>query len=337
MDRARGPCVVVAVGQLATLALTWPLFGARATPPLLPAIDLPVGDLAALPIWVLVAGSLAALVWRPIVGGPLHLATVLAAALLDTTRFTPPVLSLAILGLSASRPALHGLGRAHLSAMWLWAGAHKLLSPAYFAVLAPALSSHLPDVGPLRDHAGLSVALIELALGVVSLVPRAARVVGPLAALLHLSALATLLALDMNSGVWAWNLALAALAPSFFSDAGPGSRPASAARPRSELAFQVVLLGIPALSYVAPLHPTLAHHLYSGATPTTLTCGADGCTPDVELRVGMDAFGLPIPPSIGTLEAHFFATCAPGDRWLARSRLRGPRYGEVIAEAECAE
>jgi hypothetical protein len=51
----------------------------------------------------------------------------------------------------------------------------------------------------------------------------------------------------------------------------------------------------------------------------------------------MDAFGLPIPPSIGTLEAHFFATCAPGDRWLARSRLRGPSYGEVIAEAECAE
>lgn len=324
--------MVVAAGQLATLALTWPLFGTRASPPLLPFPDRSAAAaLAAQPIWILVVASLALLAWRPVWGGPLHAAAVLASALLDTTRFTPPVVSLALLGLAVSQPALHGLGRAHLSALWIWAGLHKLLSPAYFAVLAPMLSARLCDVGPLRDHAGLMVALLELTLGVVSLVPRL-RAVGPLAASVHLSVVGSLMALHMNEGVWAWNLTLAAIASFLFSEEAQAPPPR-----RSELALQLLLVGLPALSYVAPLHPTLAHHLYSGATPTTLTCGADGCTPDVELRAGLRAFGVPIPPSLDTLEAYFRATCAPGDHWLARSRLRGPDYDRVIREATCED
>lgn len=320
----RAACAIVALGQLATLALTWPLFGVRAAPPLLPLPGL--STLAGVPglSAVLVVVSLVILVARPAVGGPLHLGAVLLACALDVTRFVPPVVSLAILGLGLSRPTLRSLVRAHLASMWLWAGVHKLLSPAYFAVLVPALTAGLPE--PVQTSAGWALALFELALGVAALVPRAHRGVRLAAPALHLIAAVGVGLSGQNHGVIAWNVALAALAPLAFASLEPGPRWRE---------VHAALLVIPALSYALPTHPTLSHHLYSGATPITLSCGQDGCVTDPELRAGLHAFGVPIPPALGTLEAHFLATCEPGERWLARSRVRGPGYGEVIAEATC--
>ncbi len=319
---------VLSLGQLATFVSTWPLWQPRHTPPLLPAFDV---HLDAIPWGVpLLLSVLAAWRW-PKIGSAVHLLLLLMACALDASRFGPAPLSLAILSCATSTPRLTPLGRAQLSAMWLWAGLHKLLSPAYFAVLVPIAGTALsPWIPPWV--LGLSVACVEIALGLCAAFDRTRVVARVLAPLVHLGALAILVALDVNPGVWAWNATLAWCAPAILA-----SSPAIGTASASPRVLAAVLYVTPALHYGGLLHPSLTHQLYSGATPTTLTCRVDGCRSDVEAHEGLAHFGVPIPPSPATLRAYFLATCAAGDRWVLRSRTRGHTYGTVLDRAICAD
>lgn len=318
----------LALGQLATFLSTWPLWQPRSSPPLLPAFGV---HLDAIPWGVpLLLSVLAAWRW-PRIGSAVHLVVLLMACALDGSRFGPAPLSLAILSCTTSTLQLAPLGRVQLSAMWLWAGLHKLLSPAYFAVLVPIAGAALsPAIPPWV--VGLLAALAEIVLGLCAAFDRTRAVTRVLAPLVHLAALAILVALDVNPGVWAWNATLAWCAPAIVASAHPIGTASARAR-----ALAAVLYLAPALDYAVGLHPTLAHQLYSGATPTTLTCRADGCRSDVEAHEGLAHFGVPIPPSPATLRAYFVATCAPGDRWVLRARTRGHTYGTVLDRAICAD
>lgn len=314
----------LALGQLLTLLSTWSLWQPRETPPLLPIVASLTG---AIPWGVLLLVTLFA-AWRwPQRRSWAHLLTLLLSCAFDVTRFGPAPLSLAILLLTSSAPTLAPLGGAQLSAMWIWAGVHKLLSPAYFAVVVPVAVSGLPRWGWAL---GVIVPIVEIVLGGSAAFARTRGFARVLAPIVHVGALATLVALDLNPGVWAWNAALAWCAPMVLEHAP---------MPRQTLHRGLAaIMGVsPALFYLGVLHPTLAHQLYAGAAPTTLTCRADGCRSDVELRAGLAHFGVPIPPAPETLRAYFLATCEPGDRWILRSRTRGPDYGDVIDTQRCAD
>lgn len=312
---------LVVLAQALTLLSTWPLWSVRMAPPNLPLVGLP------LPCGALLMLSLA-VAWRwKREGALLHAVLFGLSVLLDTTRLTAAPCSMVLLLLLLSLDGGERLVRPYLASMWCWAGLNKLLSPAFFGGVVPVMVTVLPAWLPGREHAGLLVALLELTLGVLALMPRGHRGVAVPALVLHLGALGTLLTLRINEGVWAWNLLLALLPLLVF---------AAPLKTRPPLASALFFV-LPALYYVGLMPPALAHQLYSGAEPTTLTCRADGCIDDLAMREGLDAFGVPVPPSVMTLRAYFFATCAPGDTWLVRSHLRGAGYDQVIEEARCLE
>ena len=319
--RREGARLLVLGAQALTLLSTWSLWSVRTAPPNLPLLDLP------LPCGALLLLSLpAAWRWKK-EGALLHAALFALSVLLDMTRLTAAPCSLVLLLLLLSLPGGERLLRPYLASMWCWAGLNKLLSPAFFGGVVPGMIAVLPSWLPEREHAGLAVALFELGLGLAALVPRAHRGVGPLALVLHLGALGTLLTLRINEGVWAWNALLALLPMLAFA------APLNCPPPHAAALFFV----LPALYYVGLMPPALAHQLYTGATPTTLTCRADRCIDDLAMREGLAEFGVPIPPSVLTLRAHFFATCAPGDTWLVRSHLGRAGYDRVIDTARCLE
>jgi hypothetical protein len=320
--------VALALGQLLTILSTWSLWQPRDAPPLLP---MATSLSAPIPWGVLLLATLFA-AWRwPQRGSWAHLITLLASCVFDVTRFGPAPLSLAILLLTTSTPTLTSLGGAQLSAMWMWAGLHKLLSPAYFAVVVPVALSALPQPLPQAMWIfGVIVPAVEITLGVCAAFARTRGVARVLAPLVHLAALTALVALDLNPGIWAWNAALAWCAPRILLHEPMPRLP-------THRVLAAILYAGPALFYLGVLHPTLAHQLYSGAAPTTLTCRVDGCRSDVEQRDGLAHFGVPIPPSPATLRAYFLETCAPGDRWILRSRTRGRGHGAVIDTASCAD
>jgi hypothetical protein len=321
--------VAIASAQAATILLTWPLWQLREAPPNLPLVALPV------PCGALLLATLAPVVRWPLVGAVAHAVALALACLLDVTRFSPAPVSLALLLVTTARPSAEPIARAHLGALWLWAGVGKLISPAFFASISPAIARALPSWMPARELVGPSLALAEVLLGLLALLSpfaprRAGAAVVVLGPIMHGAALVTLVLAGLNRGVWAWNAALALLALALFHR--PATSPSS---PGWALVPSVVLWLLPA-GYPLGLHPTLAHQLYTGATPATLTCRAAGCAADTEARAGLSALGVPVPPSVGTLRAYFEATCEPGDLWLARSRLPGAGYDAVISEASCS-
>jgi hypothetical protein len=331
VTRLRG---ILVAGQAATIVVTWPLWELRQEPPLLPWLDL------ACPCGALLLSTLVLAALRPLPGALLHAAALAFAIALDETRAQPAPLSMALLLVASSDARLLPLAPAHLCTQWAWAGTHKLLSPAFFAVVAPAIARALPAWLPGREHAGLLGACVEIALGCLVLVPRARRVAAGVAVVFHLVLAASLALLDINRGVWAWNVVLAGTAWALFGSPANEPAPSTGRVHRRAIAGAWALLAFsPALHYGGAIHPALSHQLYTGGAPTTLTCDREGraCRSDVELRETLDAFGVPIPGRLELLRAYFLATCAPGDRWLARSRTRGPDYGEIALEARCPD
>ena len=310
--------------QAATILVTWPLWEPRTSPPILSpiALDLPCGG-ALLATLVLV-------LFRPRIGAITHVVVLAAAIALDETRLQPAMLSMALLLVASTADERTWLGRAHLGAQWLWAGVAKLVSPAFFGVMAPAIARALPPSLPHRELAGPLAAVLEVGLGVAACHGPSRRLVAIVGSAFHLVVALGLAGTGLNAGACAWNLALAAAALAFF---GPcESFPALV----SERRIAAALVLSPALFYLGLLHPSLAHQLYAGTTPTTLTCDAAGaCRSDDELRESLDTFGVPIPGRVGLLRETFLARCRPGDRWLARSRTPGAGYDEIVSEARC--
>src|SRR5262249_54330532 len=86
----------------------------------------------------------------------------------------------------AAQPQRAG-GRAHLIALWTWAGINKLLSPAFLRGMGPSMMFSLLPFAPtwLHENGGYVIALTELFTGLFALFPRTRLMAGLLAFGLH--------------------------------------------------------------------------------------------------------------------------------------------------------
>ncbi len=338
---------LVVAAQAATIVITWRLWTVRVDPPLLPAVDSPQFSPA---IWLL--GTLALTLALPGLGVALHFGLLVVAMLLDQTRMQPEVISLGLLlvGTLSSSTSLQNsstvprkdarlIGRMHLIALWFFAGFHKLLSPDYYTGVVPWMSgSSSPNHLITLQVIGGLMALAEMSLGVMAVVPRLRRACAIAACVFHLLVTAWLAGRHWNPAVWPWNVALAAAGPaliwpwrtSLVHDLRAAQWPARVAA--------TALLVTPVGYYFGLIDPYLAHCLYARNVPKAqlLTTGGQQ-----EIDT-WSALRVPLPPAHRIFEQYFQATALPSERlviddprWSARRRGWGWR--EIRAKRDDAE
>jgi hypothetical protein len=305
--------------QAATIALTWPLWQVRASPPLLPAMPLPQ-----LPVGIALLATLALVLRLPRAGVAAHLVVLLYAIVADQTRLQPQFVSLGLLLLATCPLAAAGaIARAHLISLWIWSGLNKALSLDFTERTATLLFDNLP-LGPswLRGWFGWLIIASEVAVGVCLLVPRLRRAGVVLAFLVHGMILLVLVPERWSPSVWPWNLALPVAAFVFFWPPPDTAWPARRAR--------LVLAGfllLPVGFYGGWVDAYLAHHVYSDSTARAVVCrdGA-GCSADPFRRPYLPLRAL-LPGEPRLFVATFDATCRPGDRLVVYPRRVRIRFG----------
>ena len=307
---------LVVACQVATLWITWPLWQVRDAPPMLPALSLPAFDLG----WLLICSLLLVLV-APLPGITLQTILLVYAALIDQTRLQPGVVSLLfLLWGTMPNPTAQGFARTHLLTLWLFAGFHKLVSPAFMNDTAPRLLTGFPLDLPhwLISHAGYAIAFIELGTGLLALSRRTRKAAALMAFGLHTAILLNLsqLGINRNDAVWPWNVALAfagfaLIAPWKESLLSSVKMCHALARP-----LLVCLLVAPLGFYLGLMDAYLAHNLYSANTPqATVVCRGE-CLPHQNPNAIWEAFRVPPPPEQRLFEQYFVLTCRPGDQLL---------------------
>lgn len=352
---------VLVAAQAVTVLITWSLWQARASPPNLPALPaLPAVDMGAV-----VLATLALVLLAPRWGVPAHCAVLVLAMLLDQLRIQPEFVSMALLmwatwpgwwggegpepaaaaaaaADTAHEPAALLIARAHLVALYFWAGLHKLLSADYADSASRFWQRTLPVLGeePARALAW-GVALFEIALGLALLWPAARRRAGWLAGAMHLGIFLSLspLGRGRNEAVWPWNLALAVAAPVLLSSWNASWRGQLRASRPAALLLAAALLLSPALYAVGRLDAYLSYCLYSVNVPIAVLVRADkarelaaaGATelrlPD--LNFALKELHVPFPPAHRLFEQYFARVAEPGDvlhiydprGWAARNGL----------------
>jgi len=318
--------------QAATIALTWPLWQVRESPPLLPAMELPQ-----LPVGIALLATLALVLWAPRAGALAHAFILLYAFVADQTRLQPQFVSLALLLFgTCSLPAAGAIARAHLVSLWIWSGLNKALSLEFIDRTASLLFDNLP-LSPswLRGWFGWVVVVSEAAIGVCLLVAPLRRAGIVLAFLVHGMILLVLVPGSWSVSVWPWNLALPVAAAVLFWPDAPA--PAQAAWPtwRARLVLAVFLL-VPVGFYGGWVDAYLAHHVYSDTTATAVVC-RDGvrCSP-VPFLEPYVPLRARLPPEPRLFVAHFDAICRPGERLVVyprRVRLLFGRHTEPLRRA----
>ena len=296
--------------QSATILTTWPLWNVRTSPPMLPVWNGP-----SVSFGLLLLASLAVILFRPRLGIILHAALLLVAMSLDQMRLQPEFISQAILlwGTLPSRTA-RTICRAHLIALWFFAGLHKLLSPGFYTGDAHWLvTSFFSDVSPtLTAFVGLVIAGSEITLAVMALLPTMRKNAVRLAYALHLGILCILMfGLHWDEAVWPWNLALA-VAGQVMIGSWKGKLKLDFRRlkfvARAAVAF--ILIG-PLAYYPGLLDTYLCHVLYSNHAPNAWIQHADDETSYIDTRPQLK---VPDPQIHRLYEAHFQAVAQPGDR-----------------------
>lgn len=297
--------------QAVTLVVTWPLWQVRTMPPMLPAVSLPSFDMG----WLLLA-SLAVILVRPRVGLILNSLIFIYAILIDQTRLQPEVVSLLLLmwGTLGDASAL-AVGRGHLIALWIWAGANKLLSPLFMQSTAGWMLDGLLPSAPdwLRVNAGYLIGGAELAVGVLAIFPRTRRLAGVIAFGLHTGILLTLSPLghNYNPAVWAWNFGLALAGLAFIGSWREPMIGSLKVCKRWVVVLVLFLLVSPFGFYVGLLDAYLSHNLYSSNVPQAQTTALD---PGITWQL----LNVPLPPERRLFEAFFRQTCKVGDVMVIR-------------------
>jgi hypothetical protein len=312
---------IVVACQAATILVTWPLWQARAEPPLLPLLPVP-----ALPFGAALLATLAVALVRPRLGAALHGALLAVAITADQTREQPQVLSLALLLASGVWPRARALGALHLPALWFWSGLGKLLSPRFPGEGGAWLLGAAADPG-LACAAAFALGGAEVALAALALGARTRRTAAALAVLLHASILGFLVLRSANPAVWPWNAALAVAAPCLLR-ADPGITAARCSR--SILACAAVLFVLLPLGWHAGLvDRAFSHAVYTLDGPRAVWLPADGGVAELGELPGLR---VTLPPQPRVLAAYFAATARDGDalailesRRLARALGAGDR------------
>jgi uncharacterized membrane protein YphA (DoxX/SURF4 family) len=221
----------------------------------------------------------------------LHSVTLFYAIITDLTRIQPECFSPVIL-LWATLPSDNAktIARAHLAAMWFFAGFHKLMAPAFAAFVGPEIFTHLlrfKNLDPeLAKYLGFSVAIFEMAVGLGVLFPLTRRAAAVAAVLMHFviflgatsipEGIDHLIAGNIEAAneamkpenwyqpVWPWNLLLMWAGLAFFWNYRES--PLSVWRGRTwpiRTAVAVLLIS-PLGYYLGIVNPYLANCIYSG-------------------------------------------------------------------------
>lgn len=316
--------VLVVIAQGATIFITWPLWQARHTPPMLPALPFP--EISTGPLLIF---SLICVLVKPRIGVYLHWATLLIAMVMDQTRIQPEFICLAVLmygTLDSIEAQL--VARTYLIAMWFFAGFHKLVNPDYYMdsvprLLVPLLGTERP--WPLVcDVLRGGLAFGEMSLAFLAVIPRTRKLCAILAAVLHLSIFFYLsLRMRHNLAVWPWNLTLAIAG---FALIWPWKSTFRADWRVSSWAVRlatIFLLVSPFGYYFGAVDAYFSHCLYTNNTIQAQIVHADGTQTALDWTV----FNTPFPPAHRLFDDYFAKVAAPGDvlhvtdpRWWARIR-----------------
>lgn len=320
--------------QAVTVLVTWTVWEPRASPPMLPLVDLP-----GFPAGWAMLGSLAVVAARPRIGVPLHAAVLALAIVADQSRLQPHVISLAtLLWATTGGPGGLVVARASLAALWTFAGIHKLTSAAFYSQGGAWLLRGVWPGGPPWLGPGLAaaVAMTEIFLGVGCLVPGLRRAVAVTAAVFHIATFAVLAGrLRWDVPVWPWNVCLAIAGPMIvLAWRGRGLGEEWAAATRAARAIAVALLLLPSGYWLGVVDAFLAHCIYADNRPKAYVC-----TPFT--RTDLDAIclrlGVVLPPAHRLYAPFFRGIGRPGEwlevedpRWIAR--LRGFARRKIVWE-----
>jgi len=313
----------VLVGCLAlTVIVTWKLWQSRGSPPMLEVRGIGIPQLS---VGVPLLASLGWSAFRPRTGIPVFLGLLVYAFLADQTRLQPEVVSLAFLLTTTVLPRWGPvLARTHLSSMWCWTGLHKLLSLGFFAGGAQWMFDALP-VRPamLRAHFGWFAAGLEIAVGLLTALPRTRRLGVATALLLHGTILYVLspLGYDWNRSVWPWNVAIPVAAVAVFwpwADRVPVGDEGRATRARPAMVSACVLLALfPVGFYFGVVDAYMAHNLYTDNTAIAYCLPACGRS---SMQDTWTELAVPLPPEPRLFRDYFDKTCAAGDRLIVSPR-----------------
>lgn len=274
---------------------------------MLPGLPLPELNLG-----VLILVSLAAIFVRPLAGLILHTIVILYSILIDQTRLQPEIVSMVILMWGSLRsPSFKLIARSHLVALWFFAGLNKMLSVGYLSSLSLA--------HPRSTSRAALLPLVELALGILTLIPRSRSFAAALAFTLHITIFALVLRSRPGSPILFWNLALAFAGFALISS---WSRSLSSnLKELNPVAAAVALFVLisPIGFYFGIFDAYLSHHLYSKSIPTAVWHRANGKPDGIET---WHTLNVPIPPEHRLFEAYFNDSCERGDFLI----IRDPRH-----------
>lgn len=312
----------IALMYAATLELTWPLWGERTTPALLPLVAWPP-----MPYFgtMLLVTAACVVVW-PRAGLAANVLIGLAAMTADQTRMQPELFSFWLLWLGTlPNPVCKFIARSYLASLWFFSGLHKLLSPGYYESVAPFMwegilpTSRWPNCRHWAVPALTGAAAVELLLGVAVWIPKLRKFAAPVIVLLHCSAVLILHRLDnWNTAVYPWNLALAVVGAWLIYEWQSSPRAERAQCGPAGFAAGLALFCSPLLFYVGLLDAYLSHCLYSANVPSAVMLPAAVGKHSYQVN-GSDGpywsnVNVPQPPAHRIFEEYFRRTAAPGDR-----------------------
>ncbi len=323
---------ILVAAQAATILLTWKHWQVRDVPPLLPLFDVP--QIAMGP--VLLVSLIVVLFW-PRIGVPVHTGLLVTAIIGDQCRLQPHVISLCwLMWGTAGWPGGLLVARSSLAATWLWAGIHKLMSPAYYTFSGPLMLSGLWPGAPssVAVPVALIVALVEIGLGIGTFIPAYRRTVSIAAVVFHSLVLAVLaFGFNWDRYVWPWNVALACAGPLVVANwRGIGLGDVWPRTSRLARGIAIALLVMPVGYWFGVVDAYLAQCVYADNTPRAFICSP--FTKRQNLFTMCLEQGIVVPPAHRLFAACFRGIGQPGEwlevedpRWIAR--LRGQSFRKI--------
>jgi hypothetical protein len=293
--------------QAATILITWPLWQAHQLPPMLPLLPLPSFDMG-----VLLLLSLALIVLKPSAGVAAHTFIVVYAISVDQMRWQPEIVSLALLlvGTLPNSNAI-AIGRAHLVALWLFAGFNKFISPGFMNGTAQWMMAGLVHNPPawLRTVAPYIISCGEMGTGILAIIPRTRKLAAIMAFGIHIGIFLDLSSIghNWNQSVWPWNIALA-FAGLVFIAPWKESLFATVKLCRPLIALVVIYLLISPIGWFVGLSDAyMTYHLYSSDVPR---CSS----PAFSSGATWNRFNVPMPPEHRICEQWFQLVCHAGEK-----------------------
>jgi hypothetical protein len=238
----------------------------------------------------------------------------------------PELISMWLLMLGTlAAPWARTIARTHLITIWFFAAIHKLLCARYYVHTVPDQLMWLTGNGEpwpgVFDVLRGGVALFEMSLAVLAVIPRTRKWCGWQAALFHLGILQYLMfwlrstngRLGWNEAVWPWNVALVPAAYILIRPWQTTAWQDWRQRGWPVRAVVVFMCLYPLGYYFGLVDAYMAHCLYSWNTPVAAII-KPGEPPDQIIE--LEKLHIPFPPAPRLYEAYFDKVAQPGDELI---------------------